>query len=316
MAIGKITSKIKSDEKSKTLLQTQDNLTQSNIPFIKVPNNIIKYSLKYNHTILPIYLYCQTHAEIYNNNYCSFSLSFLLSYFVSGDKKRRMSSQFSNGFDVLLYGSYDNNNEENKNNIKMSNSFQLVYDDKYNEDTQIPINDSITIKVLDRSSIIVNQWTPIYFDEYYYIINSIKKRNIGRVGKNEWNLIDLFNMYLYFKMMWGQFKNLSKTREVDIPYVYNNEDIEKEYNIGSKTITKYMNQLKELGLIEIISEGQYKKLSMKKKIEEEKNGERYLMSGEYGWNKYSKIMGEPIKYGYNSRESKHIIWISEEWKNK
>lgn len=344
MPIGQTKTKLQHNTNKSTNKLTNESFESLNInkqiPFIKVPNHIITYSIKHNRTILPSYLYGMIHAEVYNEYYCSLNLSFLLSYYVSPTKRKRMSNQFVKGLNILLYGNSNSKNEneknENKDNETLENSFQLKYERDKNLD--FTTNEIITFKVIDREVNIVNRWTGVYFDEYYYLVNEVNERNYGVSGKNEWNLIDLINLYLYLKMKINQNDNMSNIRSASIPYIYSFESFSKMYKngksnndndnnlnvtgIGSKTITKYLNQLQELGLIKILSEKQYNKL--KEATNKSRINNQWMMQGDYGlmssigYSQIDKALGEieKIKYGYNSREKKHVIELSEEWRNK
>ena len=316
----------------------------SNIPFIKVPNNIISYSMQYNKTILPLYLYSGTHAEVYNNNNFSFSLSFITSYFMSLQKRRGYINKFNDGLQVLLYGDEKNgvsnsfelemgneiDNENDYNSIFNKNERNIfdknenpIFDKNGNKNPIFDKNEIITVRILDREVQIVNGWTPIYFDEFYYIINSVKQRNIGLSGKEEWNLIDLINIYCYIKYQIMIHRIINQTQGVQsthgnqnkqvipsIPYILNLKKISKLSGLGEKTIVKYIKELDELELVSVLNESQYRKKNSWQRQNKDFQYRAYEVMNIGEINDSNR----QIKYGYNPKE-KNIVELNTNWRD-
>jgi hypothetical protein len=135
----------------------------------------------------------------------------------------------------------------------------------------------IQYQFLDRDVRMENGFTMLNYEEYFYLLNTVTKINenlkknenmdkldkvdeVGKVDKVDkvkakWNLVDLINFYMYLKMRIVYFQNTAVAKGnngTPNKNIVMRDTIAKMAGIlgvGNKTISKYVGQLRELGMI-------------------------------------------------------------------
>ena len=225
--------------------------------FIRVPNQIIKYSCSVNHIVLPVYLYSAIHCNPNNDNIVDTNLAHISETFAPNEDIRRKIHLKVEDVIRLLLSDVDDINIANKSSDDLlehkeivkgfSACFDGVLADKIDKTTRIQY------QFLDRDIRMENGFTMLDYEEYFYLINTITKINEdkGRTTKSyKWNLIDLLNFYMYLKMRIVYFHNTALAKNsLNITMHDSVMKMASVMKVGNKTITKYTNELIELGLI-------------------------------------------------------------------
>jgi len=217
--------------------------------FIRVPNYIIQHSLQTNKYILPLYLYSGVH---HNPNYFDIvdtNLSLISETFAPSNPSAP--GKFS---ECLSYLTQDIPDTEELPGFSMP--FQLY--------TNAPIKSfSKTSRIqyifLNRSCKMDSGWTKLTYDEYFYILDRIDTLNQTKSAKGKYNTIELLNLYLYFKQKINLYTNtqqkLKESGSINsLTKITMHESLDticKNTALSRNTLTKYTNQLIELGLISI-----------------------------------------------------------------
>ena len=231
--------------------------------FIRVPNQIIKYSCSVNHIVLPVYLYSAIHCNPNNDNIVDTNLAHISETFAPNEDVRRKIHLKVEDVIRLLSSDVEDVDlsitEENREYIESEllhkseviKGFSACFDgalaDKIDKTTRIQY------QFLDRDIKMENGFTMLDYEEYFYLINTITKINEdkGKTTKsNKWNLIDLINFYMYLKMRIIYFHNTAVAKNsMNITMHDSVMKMASVMKVGNKTITKYTNELIELGLI-------------------------------------------------------------------
>lgn len=221
--------------------------------FIRVPNQIIKYSCSVNHIVLPVYLYSAIHCNPNNDNIVDTNLAHISETFAPNeDVRRKIHLKVEDVIRLLLSDVEDIDiSEESSEHKEIIKGFSACFDgvliDKIDKTTRIQY------QFLDRDIKMENGFTMLDYEEYFYLINTITKINEdkGKTTKsNKWNLIDLINFYMYLKMRIIYFHNTAMAKNsMNITMHDSVIKMASVMKVGNKTITKYTNELIELGLI-------------------------------------------------------------------
>lgn len=257
------------------------------MPFIRVPNAIIKYSCSINHIILPVYLYSAIHCNPNNNNIVDTNIAHISETFAPNeDVRRKIHLKVESVIRLLMsdvedfnpYNTTCNTYSSIPNNIpnadfykEIVKGFSACFDGSINEN--LDKTTRIQYQFLDRNVKMECGFTVMDYDEYFYILNSVTKINEdkGKTTKsNKWNIIDLINFYMYLKMRITYFSNVSNSNNSNSSASNSNnsnssnsltapkftvtmhDSISKlafAMKVGNKTIAKYTNELTKLGLI-------------------------------------------------------------------
>lgn len=221
--------------------------------FIRVPNPVIKYSCSVNHIVLPVYLYSAIHCNPNNDNIVDTNLAHISETFAPNeDVRRKIHLKVEDVIRLLLSDVEDIDvSEEFSEHKEIIKGFSACFDgvliDKIDKTTRIQY------QFLDRDIKMENGFTMLDYEEYFYLINTITKinENKGKTTKgNKWNLIDLINFYMYLKMRIIYFHNTAMAKNsMNITMHDSVIKMASVMKVGNKTITKYTNELIELGLI-------------------------------------------------------------------
>ena len=221
--------------------------------FIRVPNQIIKYSCSVNHIVLPVYLYSAIHCNPNNDNIVDTNLAHISETFAPNeDVRRKIHLKVEDVIRLLLSDVEDIDiSDEISEHKEVIQGFSACFDgilaDKIDKTTRIQY------QFLDRDIKMQNGFTMLDYEEYFYLINTITKINEdkGKTTKgNKWNLIDLINFYMYLKMRIVYFHNTAVAKNsLNITMHDSVLKMASVMKVGNKTITKYTNELIELGLI-------------------------------------------------------------------
>lgn len=251
-------------------------------PFIRVPNYIIDYSIKNNKYILPLYLYSAINNNPFQENIVNTNIALISDTFAPD--QRLVPMKFKASLSSLI-------NEEQES---FSPPLQLLYasgikiDAKANpaeEITKISNSAHLQYMFLDRDIKMDNNWTLLYFDEYFYLLNATvqRKQTITKQKRAKYNTIELFNLYMYFKHK-IQLYSLTQSKlrrelnsNITCEMHESLETICKNTNLARNTLTKYINQLSDLGMLNI-SKGKY---NAKDKDANVKTPNTYTLSNEW-----------------------------------
>lgn len=220
--------------------------------FVRVPKSIIKYSCKENHLLLPMYLYSAIHMNINHDYLVDTNLAHIIETFNPyEDTRKGYHKKYDEVFKLMISGVDD----------KFSECIELKYpklenvknENKQNIQNKQLINktDRLQYYFLDREINHDGNFIQIDFNEYFYLIDSITDINNNPDTTKKWNLVDLINFYVYLKMQIGLYQYLSKEKDKSIPMRESVFNLSQVMKVGTKTITKYTNELIELGMIEI-----------------------------------------------------------------
>lgn len=208
--------------------------------FVRVPKQIIKYSCKENHLLLPVYLYSAIHMDINHQYLVDTNLAHIIETFnPNEDVRKGYHKKYDDVLELMINGVDD----------KFSGCVELR---QPKQDIQMLSKmERLQYYFLDREVKQDGNFITIDFDEYFYLIDSITEiNNKPDIGK-KWNLVDLINFYVYLKMQIGLYDYLSKEKDKEIPMRESIATLAGVMKVGTKTITKYTNELIELGMIEI-----------------------------------------------------------------
>lgn len=251
--------------------------------FVRIPNQIIKYSCAINHMIVPVYLYSAVSSNPNNNYLIDTNLALISETFAPNEDSRKgipakikdcISLLSDDVDDVSGVDTVDDIDEDSvainsptaKSKSGTIKGFSACLFS--NLPSSVDKYTRIKYKFLFREQNMSNGFTMVSFEEYYYIIDAVAKINgqdnkmdckleskLDKLEKSEnkkWNLIDLINFYCYLKMKISIFENLKK-KDSKCCGVLRESIATMSYNlkVGNKTIAKYVNQLEKLGLIKV-----------------------------------------------------------------
>lgn len=219
--------------------------------FVRVPNQIIKYSCMVNHIILPVYLYSAIHCNPNNGNIVDTNLAHISETFAPNeDSRRKIHLKVEDVVRMLLTDVEDYEYEYEDKKYKLE-GFSACFAGDVSEG--VDKTTRIQYKFLDRDVKFENGYVVLDYEEYFYLLNKITDINSEK-GKttigNKWNLIDLINLYMYLKMRIIYYENTAKAKNTTAITMHESVDkISRILGVGNKTISKYVNQLVELGMI-------------------------------------------------------------------
>lgn len=232
--------------------------------FVRVPKNLLEYSYSCDRFVLPIYLYCGFAANQFNDFVVSTNIMLMVDTFnPNEDNRKGYNSKYIEALQTLTTGVPNKFSEclyfKCPPSITDPNDFMNF---QQNMIKNINKTSKLELYFANREMQINNQFTKVEAEEYFHLINSVnlinnyvpyKKNDYSYTefvpNKKKWNLIDLINFYVYLKSRISFFeiqktesKNLGSMRETT-------SSMGTKFGVGSKTITKYVNQLKELKMI-------------------------------------------------------------------
>ena len=209
--------------------------------FVRVPKPIIKYSCKENHLLLPVYLYSAIHMDINHNCLVDTNLAHIIETFnPNEDVRKGYHKKYDEVLNLMLSGLSDNFSECIELKSPKSNNIQLISK-----------TERLQYYFLDREVQYDGNFIQLDYNEYFYLIDSITEINSKSDTTKKWNLVDLINFYIYLKMQILLYEYLSKEKKKNLVMKESISTLADTMKVGKKTITKYTNELIELGMIEI-----------------------------------------------------------------
>ena len=245
--------------------------------FVRVPKEIIRYSISKNKLILPVYLYSGIRANQYNNYVVDTNILHIVETFnPHEDKRKGYNSKYIDTIQTLARGV--EGEFSGCIQLKCNQEFKdgNAYAEFYNKLVDgINKNDRLEYYFLNREINMINKFTIIDSDEYFHLLNSITEINFNIMNNTDsqvtnsqvtnsqivesefiesqfnkkWNLVDLINLYVYLKMQIEFFAMLSKEKGTQIGMKESIETIANKMGVGTKTISKYINELVKLNMI-------------------------------------------------------------------
>lgn len=209
--------------------------------FVRVPKPIIKYSCKENHLLLPVYLYSAIHMDINHNCLVDTNLVHIIETFnPNEDVRKGYHKKYDEVLNLMLSGLSDNFSECIELKSPKSNNIQLISK-----------TERLQYYFLDREVQYDGNFIQLDYNEYFYLIDSITEINNKSDTTKKWNLVDLINFYIYLKMQILLYEYLAKEKKKNLVMKESISTLADIMKVGKKTITKYTNELIELGMIEI-----------------------------------------------------------------
>lgn len=221
-----------------------------------VPNSIILYSAKVDHTILPVYLYSWVHQQVHNDNLVDTNIA-LISETFAPNNKTGLSVRIKDT--LKLFGEEVQDYTSPDGSVTPGFSQCVSYRTKF--DTIKPTT-RLQYYFLDRDIKHKSQFTIITHQEYNYIIDWIDKYNFGsetsiparESQKRILSSIDIINLYCYLKMRIIQYQNFSKNKLLTTEKQTMHESLDtiaKAMSLGPKTVSKYITLLSTMHMIAI-----------------------------------------------------------------
>lgn len=258
-------------EKNNQHLQEEYQQLPNNLKFEKIPNEIIDYSIQYNHHSLLIYLYMLMNKSSNNKVIVTLdTIKYLYDYLTDTKwNKTNRNKDYLDGLNQLCKNiTYEELNlkpsNENENNIFLHQSIEIL---EYIEDLNL-----FFLKINNYSNIL-NNFTVIEYKEYEYLVQCcqlLNKKYINSKTNSKINtknntvtntLINtteektkikklnsalLFNIYFYLK------KTITRNNFFQNNTYLAYSRLSKICSISNNTLQTYLNLLEDLNLIKII----------------------------------------------------------------
>ena len=229
-------------------------------PFVKVPNKIIKYSCLHNHFVLALYLYSAINRKYYNNVVDTNIYHITKTFDSTPDKRYSKESTFYKTLlqlndDVLI------TDEEGNSSLEFSACWD-IFSPITIKKKRIDYSDRIQYEFQDTGSVIADNFTIMYYDEYEYLLNYLNQKNeeimtlkesTGK-GKKK-NIVDILNFYMYMKYIITLSNNMKHTAHPTI------KTLSEKLKLGKNTITEYTNLLIDMKMLNCSKGDFYNKIS-------------------------------------------------------